>query len=95
MTPRAGDVLWISKRASVQFVEPIMFRVSHVRTDWITYDGWLWITGYQLDAKGDAVAVRDLYVMPAGLRLVTLKPPPKPAPTVRLVSPTNRISRLI
>ncbi|RQX12321.1 hypothetical protein DLJ58_06030 [Micromonospora arida] len=32
-----------------------------------TYDGWLWIDGYQLAANVDAVARRSLFVMPAGL----------------------------
>ncbi|MEV1013359.1 hypothetical protein AB0I95_12055 [Micromonospora sp. NPDC049751] len=31
-----------------------------------TYDGWVWIEGYQLNAAGDAVARRELYVRRAG-----------------------------
>ncbi|MFI7595571.1 hypothetical protein [Micromonospora sp. NPDC049359] len=31
-----------------------------------TYDGWVWIEGYQLNA-GDAVARRELYVRRAGV----------------------------
>ena len=37
--PRAGDVLRVTKEASVQFLEPMLFRVIRVH-DWPTYDGW-------------------------------------------------------
>ncbi|WP_405115670.1 hypothetical protein OG559_13530 [Micromonospora sp. NBC_01405] len=40
--------------------------------DWILYDGWIWLDGYQLNAKGDAVAQRSIFVRPAGL---VLQPP--------------------
>ncbi|MFJ8206128.1 hypothetical protein [Micromonospora chalcea] len=33
-----------------------------------TYDGWTWIEAYELNTKGDAVAKRELFVQPAGLR---------------------------
>ncbi|WP_051724000.1 hypothetical protein [Micromonospora chokoriensis] len=65
-TPRSGDVLHLTRAASVQFIHPILVRVIRV-LDWPTYDGWLWIDAYQLSAKGDAVARRSLFVMPAGL----------------------------
>ncbi|WP_405429507.1 hypothetical protein [Micromonospora sp. NBC_00617] len=64
--PRAGDVLHLTRAASVQFLRPIFVRVIRV-LDWPTYDGWLWIDGYELAANGDAVARRSLFVMPAGL----------------------------
>ncbi|MEV1158136.1 hypothetical protein AB0J27_22330 [Micromonospora chokoriensis] len=55
-------------------MRPIFVRVIRV-LDWPTYDGWLWIDGYQLAAKGAAVARRTLFVMPAGL----IWPPQQPA----------------
>lgn len=64
---KAGDVLYITAACSVQFVKPVMFRLIKVRTDLITYDGWLWLDAYQLDAKGEAVARREIFVQPAGL----------------------------
>ncbi|PWR11046.1 hypothetical protein DKT68_07165 [Micromonospora acroterricola] len=77
MNLRAGDLLHITQAASVQFSTPILFRLIRVLTDRITYDGWAWIEGYQLDARGEAVARRKLFVQPAGLR--KLSPSPRPA----------------
>jgi hypothetical protein len=65
--PKAGDLLLIGRRASVQFTEPIRFRVIRVH-DWSTYDGWCWLDGYQLGASGDAVERRSIFVQVAGLR---------------------------
>lgn len=82
MTPRSGELLEISRAASVQFVRPIMFRV--IRTlDWTTYDGWAWLEGYELDATGDAVARRTVFVRPAGLRRLSPTSPPAHQPTRR------------
>lgn len=67
MLPRSGDVLCVTKAASVQFNEPIMFRVIRVH-DWQTYDGWAWLDGYQLDSLGDAVERRSIFVRLDGLR---------------------------
>lgn len=67
LLPRSGDVLRITKKASVQFLTPILFRVIRLH-DWPTYDGWVWIDGYQLNAAGDAVARRSIFVQIAGLR---------------------------
>ncbi|MFD6771045.1 hypothetical protein [Micromonospora tulbaghiae] len=64
--------------ASVQFISPIFFRVIRV-LGWRTYDGWLWLEGYQLNIKGDAVARRAISVQQAGLRPVRrmgLRPSP-------------------
>jgi hypothetical protein len=65
--PRSGDVLRVTRAASVQFAEPIMFRVIRVH-DWPTYDGWAWLDGYQLDAVGDAVERRSIFVQIDGLQ---------------------------
>ncbi|MEV5821309.1 hypothetical protein AB0L22_19285 [Micromonospora haikouensis] len=67
MLPRSGDVLHVTRAASVQFLKPIMFRVIRV-LDWPTYDGWTWLEGYELNAAGDAVSRRSIYVQAAGLR---------------------------
>ncbi|MEU4568279.1 hypothetical protein [Micromonospora sp. NPDC023956] len=66
MTLGAGDLVEVNREASVQFVRPFLFRVIRV-LDWVTFDGWVWLDGYQLDAKGDAVARRSIFVQPAGL----------------------------
>ncbi|WP_328348848.1 hypothetical protein [Micromonospora sp. NBC_00421] len=76
---RPGDVLQLTRAASVQFIRPITVRVIRVLTDWHTYDGWLWIDAYELDAAGDAVRRRTLFLMPSGATL--LEPSPRrPAP---------------
>lgn len=67
MLPRSGDVLRVTREASVQFAEPIMFRVIRVH-DWQTYDGWAWLDGYQLDSSGYAVVRRTIFVKLDGLR---------------------------
>lgn len=75
--PRSGDVLYISRAASVQFVHPFYFRVIR-KLDWITYDGWMWVDGYQLGLSGDAVARRSLFVKTEGARVVTAPKPEGP-----------------
>jgi hypothetical protein len=65
--PRSGDVLRVTRAASVQFVEPMLFRVIRLH-DWPTYDGWAWLDGYQLNAAGDAVSRRSIFVQLEGLR---------------------------
>ncbi|WP_320065288.1 hypothetical protein [Micromonospora sp. RTGN7] len=72
--PQSGDLLHVTRAASVQFIRPIVFRVIRVHDDWHTYHGWLWLDGYEIDAKGDAVARRSIYVQPAGLRWLTSAP---------------------
>jgi hypothetical protein len=64
--PKSGDVLRVTRKASVQFVEPILFRVIRLH-DWPTYDGWAWLDGYQLNNAGDAVSRRSIFVQLAGL----------------------------
>lgn len=86
MMPRSGDVVYITRAASVQFAVPFLFRVISSRVYGHTPDGWAWITGYELTDTGDAVARRDLFVQLAGLRTVPEQPVAKP-PAVR--RPTN------
>jgi hypothetical protein len=75
--PRSGDVLHVTRAASVQFLRPIMFRVIRVH-DWPTYDGWLWLDGYELNATGDAINRRSIFVQRAGLRQLCAAPEPRP-----------------
>ncbi|GHJ14064.1 hypothetical protein TPA0908_20590 [Micromonospora sp. AKA38] len=67
---KAGDVLHLTRTASPQFVQPIVFRLIKIRTDLQTYDGWTWLDGYQLNQKGEAEARRELFVLKAGIRLL-------------------------
>ncbi|WP_240639189.1 hypothetical protein [Micromonospora ureilytica] len=78
---KSGDVLHLTRAASVQFLQPIFVRVIRL-PDWVTYDGWLWIEGYELGPKGEAVVRRTLFVQKAGL---IWQDPPLPAarPTAR------------
>ncbi|MEU7959143.1 hypothetical protein [Micromonospora humida] len=86
--PRAGDLLLLTRAASVQFLRPARFRVIRV-LDWPTYDGWVWLDGYRLDDRDEAVARRTVFVRPAGL--VTA---PRTAPTpARRSGPTGASTR--
>ncbi|MGW3787793.1 hypothetical protein ACWD5Z_24660 [Micromonospora chokoriensis] len=71
-TMKAGDVIHLTTAASVQFLRPIVVRVIRELPERHTYHGWVWIEGYQLNAAGDAVARRELYVRRAGLRMQAL-----------------------
>ena len=70
MLPRSGDVLRVTRSASVQFTEPMLFRVIRVH-DWQTTDGWAWLDGYQLNSVGDAVERRSIFVQVNGLQQAT------------------------
>jgi hypothetical protein len=74
VTPKAGDILHVTRDASVQFTTPIFFRVIRVH-DWPTYSGWLWLDGYELNAAGDAVERRSIFVQNSGLRAVQQRVP--------------------
>ncbi|MGC4856547.1 hypothetical protein ACLQ24_25030 [Micromonospora sp. DT4] len=67
---QAGDLLQVTRAASIQFSRPILFRVIRV-LDWPTYDGWVWLDGYEVGPRLDAIARRSIFVRPAGLRPVT------------------------
>jgi hypothetical protein len=75
MLPSSGDVLRVTRAASVQFVSPMLFRVIRVH-DWATYDGWCWLDGYELDNTGDAVERRTIFVQIEGLQRATMVPAP-------------------
>ncbi|WFF06633.1 hypothetical protein O7622_26940 [Micromonospora sp. WMMD1076] len=71
---KCGDVLHLTRAASVQFVRPIIVRVIREIADRHSYDGWTWIEAYELSARGEAVAKRELFVQPAGLRWLAAAP---------------------
>lgn len=76
--PRSGEVLHLTRAASVQFCTPIKFRVIRV-LDWPTYTGWVWLDGYQLNDAGEATERRSIFVQIAGLeRLPGSAAPGKP-----------------
>ncbi|MEU8086564.1 hypothetical protein AB0B57_23500 [Micromonospora sp. NPDC049101] len=77
---RGGDLVRLTVTASVQFFRPITVRVIR-ELEHITYDGWVWLDGYELDVKGAAVARRELYVRRVGVQLV--KAAPTAAPGIR------------
>jgi hypothetical protein len=74
--PRSGDVIQVTKAASVQFAAPMLFRVIRVH-DWPTYEGWIWLDGYELNTAGDAVERRSIFVQVSGLRAVGKAPDPR------------------
>ncbi|MEU7750256.1 hypothetical protein [Micromonospora sp. NPDC049171] len=81
---RAGDVILLTTAASVQFLRPITVRVIRELPDRHTYDGWVWIDGYESSAAGDAVARRELFVMRGGVQLQAHPAAPsKPRPAHR------------
>ncbi|MEV4627026.1 hypothetical protein AB0J90_12130 [Micromonospora sp. NPDC049523] len=69
--PEPGDVLGVGAPASVQFGgdSAITFRVTVVSKQ-PTYDGWIWLTGYVLNRKGEATEKREIFVQLDGLRLL-------------------------
>ncbi|MCG5459614.1 hypothetical protein PSH03_005398 [Micromonospora sp. PSH03] len=68
-------MVFLCSDASVQFsgVRAMHFRVIRV-LDWVTYDGWVWLDGYQLNASGDAIERRTVYVQIWGVRPSRLVP---------------------
>jgi hypothetical protein len=89
--PSPGDLIVIDGRASVQFAgeRALTFRVVSVSTQ-PTYEGWVWLTGYVLDRRGDATARREIFVQLAGL-----SPPDDSGPirsTVRHTSSARRVA---
>ncbi|MFG3644147.1 hypothetical protein ACGF3C_28145 [Micromonospora sp. NPDC047762] len=64
-----GDLLVIDGLASVQFAgdRALTFRVVSV-CDRPTYEGWVWLTGYAINRRGNATTKREVFVQLAGLR---------------------------
>jgi hypothetical protein len=89
--PRSGDVLRVTRSASVQFNSPILFRVIRVH-DWTTYNGWAWLDGYELNSLGEAVERRSIFVQLDGLQAAQVGPPTsryRTAATRRPVLPSH------
>ncbi|MFI6782990.1 hypothetical protein [Micromonospora sp. NPDC050276] len=73
---KPGDVVFIGRACSVQFTGDRALLIRLVSLGEVDpYNGWTWLTGYVLDARGMAKDKRELYVMRAGLRVA-------PAPAV-------------
>ena len=87
MLPRSGDVLRVTRAASVQFTTPMLFRVIRVH-DWSTYNGWAWLDGYELNGAGDAVERRSIFVQLDGLQQAQAAPPNR----YRSAVPSTRVS---
>ncbi|MGW1057772.1 hypothetical protein [Micromonospora rubida] len=82
-----GDVLYLTRAASPQFVRPITVRVIREMKNQHTYHGWTWVEAYELNAAGDAVAKRELFVLREGLRRLAV--PVRQAASARGASPTR------
>lgn len=62
----------------------LVLRVTSI-PDRETYDGWIWLAGYVLNQRGEAVERREVFVQLAGLRRL---PPPS-----RLGLPAQRVGQ--
>ena len=89
MLPRSGDVLRVTRAASVQFSTPMLFRVIRVH-DWSTYNGWAWLDGYELNSVGDAVERRSIFVQLDGLQPAQPTQPPAGPNRYRAATGTPR-----
>ncbi|MDM4723491.1 hypothetical protein QTQ03_29375 [Micromonospora sp. WMMA1363] len=70
--PGSGDVLRLDERTSVQFSGPRAITLRVIAADnRPTYDGWIWLEGYELDDAGLAVRRHTVFVQLAGLRAPT------------------------
>jgi hypothetical protein len=76
--PLPGEVVVVGPSASVQFsgTHGFKFRVIHVDAR-PTYDGWVWLDGYQLDGRGQAVARRKIFVRRSGLISLGVRAAPR------------------
>ncbi|GAA2477175.1 hypothetical protein [Winogradskya humida] len=66
---KAGGIVHVGRAASVQFTGPASFDFRIIAVDARpTYNGWVWLDGYQLDRRGQAQHRRRIFVCAAGLR---------------------------
>ncbi|MEW2145519.1 hypothetical protein AB0869_22160 [Micromonospora vinacea] len=71
----SGDVVLIGSACSVQFSGERALRLRLVSVGGVDpYDGWVWLTGYVLDAKGTATDKREVYVQRAGIVVEQKRP---------------------
>ncbi|WP_405430472.1 hypothetical protein [Micromonospora sp. NBC_00617] len=98
MTPlNPGDLLVIGPACSVQFTGDRILRVRLVSIGVVDpYHDWLWLTGYVLDVKGNAIAKRELYVQRAGIVVEQRRPPLAPRSSARTTpaQPRARTARV-
>lgn len=68
---RSGVILSVGPSANVQFNPPILFRLIRVMEEWtrLTYEGWCWLSGYELDHYGNALIQRHIFVQIRGLHV--------------------------
>jgi hypothetical protein len=65
---RAGVVVQVGAAAAVQFAGGRGFAFRAIRRhDWATCVGDAWLDGYQVDAAGEAVERRSIFVLIDGL----------------------------
>lgn len=66
---RPGEIVLVGRQASVQFSGSAGFAFRIVGVDSKpTYDGWVWLDGYQLDSGGREIRRRKIFVCRSGLR---------------------------
>lgn len=58
----------------MQFATPLLFRVIRV-LDRSTYHGWVWLDGYELNRRHEAVARREVFVQLTGLHRIRAPSP--------------------
>jgi hypothetical protein len=65
---RPGDVVRLDGRASAQFAGDRAISLRVIAVDSLpTYTGWLWLTGHELTASGEAGRRREVFVQAAVL----------------------------
>ncbi|MDG4783404.1 hypothetical protein O7614_27500 [Micromonospora sp. WMMD961] len=93
-TLKSGDVVLIGSACSVQFSRDRALRIRLVSIgDVDSYHGWVWLTGYVLDAKGAATDRREVYVQRAGI--IVEQKPPASLPAGRSGLPVSSQTRVI
>ena len=71
----AGQLLRVEAAASIQFQGSRALTFQVIRVDQrTTYDGWVWMEGWVLDARGKAVERRTIFVRRDGLHLAGRRP---------------------
>jgi hypothetical protein len=76
--PLPGDVVVVGRSASVQFSGAHGFKFRVIQVDGRpTYDGWVWLDGYQLNGRGQAVARRKIFVRRSGLIRLAARAAPR------------------
>lgn len=69
--PQAGDLVAVTRAASVQFDGDRAILLSVIDVTLSAYtEGWCYLTGYEVKTDGAAAAKREVFVRIAGLRIV-------------------------